>query len=318
MVEVSTARSRELDADRVAHGVPRSGIYSHRHGQSTTDRRRSAAPTHAGTIQRHTVQRHRAPLPQRVLESSRARNLRGRGVGGAAVLLDGQVRLGHGLAELRASPRIRKRDRACRRFPRHASRGSALGQRRLAPRASVPRRTAPQRLALLHQLGRASIHPRHQARGGRVRQVPRPLREGEIIAARFTMLIRSLAAALFTGLLVSGLLPGPVLAVPPPRVEAPKGGPPRVTVRLISDAASIEPGSTFWVGLRERIAPGWHTYWINPGDSGEPPSIEWKLPEGFGAGPIVWPRPERLKVGPFMSFGYEREVVLLVQVTAPA
>ena len=131
------------------------------------------------------------------------------------------------------------------------------------------------------------------------------------------MLIRPLAAALLAGLLVSGLLPGSVLAAPPPRVEAPKGGPPRVTVSLISDAASIEPGSTFWVGLRQRIAPGWHTYWINPGDSGEPPSIEWKLPEGFAAGPIVWPRPERLKVGPFMSFGYEHEVVLPIQLTAP-
>src|SRR5262249_15710647 len=81
---------------------------------------------------------------------------------------------------------------------------------------------------------------------------------------------------------------------------------------------SIEPGSTFWVGLRQRIAPGWHTYWINPGDSGEPPSIEWKLPEGFAAGPIVWPRPERLKVGPFVGFGYEREVVLPLQPPPPA
>src|SRR5215510_6017342 len=263
------------------------------------------------------MQRHRAPLPQRVLESSRARNLRGRGVGGAAVLLDGQVRLGHGLAELRASPRIRKRDRACRRFPRHASRGSALGQRRLAPRASVLRRTAPQRLALLHQLGRASIHPRHQARGGRVRQVPGPLREGETVAG-FRMTVCPLAAALLLGLLVNGLLPASASAAAPLRVDASKRGTPRVTVSLISDAVTIEPGSIFWVGLRQRIASGWHTYWINPGDSGEPPSIEWKLPEGFVAGPIVWPRPERLPVGPFMSFGYEREVVLPIQMTAPA
>jgi thiol:disulfide interchange protein len=132
------------------------------------------------------------------------------------------------------------------------------------------------------------------------------------------MLIRPLVAALLVGLPMSGLLPGSALAAPPPRAEAPEGGPPRVTVSLISDAASIEPGSTFWVGLRQRIAPGWHTYWINPGDSGEPPSIEWKLPEGFAAGPIVWPRPERLKAGPFMSFGYEHEVVLPIQLTAPA
>ena len=58
------------------------------------------------------------------------------------------------------------------------------------------------------------------------------------------------------------------------------------------------------------IAPGWHTYWINPGDSGEPPRIEWALPAGFAAGDIAWPHPERIPVGPAMSFGYSREVVL--------
>src|SRR5215831_17874493 len=109
--------------------------------------------------------------------------------------------------------------------------------------------------------------------------------------------------------------PSPAAPLP---VDASKRGTLRVTVSLISDAVTIEPGSIFWVGLRQRIASGWHTYWINPGDSGEPPSIEWKLPEGFVAGPIVWPRPERLPVGPFMSFGYEREVVLPIQMTAPA
>ena len=132
------------------------------------------------------------------------------------------------------------------------------------------------------------------------------------------MTVCPLAAALLLGLLVNGLLPASASAAAPLRVDASKRGTPRVTVSLISDAVSIEPGSIFWVGLRQRIASGWHTYWINPGDSGEPPSIEWKLPEGFVAGAIVWPRPEHLPVGPFMSFGYEREVVLPIQMTAPA
>jgi thiol:disulfide interchange protein DsbD len=132
------------------------------------------------------------------------------------------------------------------------------------------------------------------------------------------MAIQFFAAVLLAGLVVSGALPGSARAASPPRVEAPKGSPPRVTVSLISDSVAIEPGSTFWVGLHQRIASGWHTYWINPGDSGEPPSIEWSLPDGFVAGPIVWPRPERVPVGPFMSFGYVDEVVLPIQITAPA
>src|SRR5215510_8676682 len=127
------------------------------------------------------------------------------------------------------------------------------------------------------------------------------------------MLIRSFAALLLVVLTMSGS----ALAAYPPRVAAPKGTPPRVTVSLVSDVQTIEPDSTFWVGLRQRIAPGWHTYWINPGDSGEPPSIDWSLPAGFTAGPILWPAPERLPVGPFMSYGYVNEVVLPIQITVP-
>src|SRR5258708_17980128 len=122
------------------------------------------------------------------------------------------------------------------------------------------------------------------------------------------MAMRRLAAALLVGLLA-----GPALAAPPRAA-----GPPRVSVALISEGASIEPGSPLWVGLRQRIAPSWHTYWLNPGDSGEAPSIEWSLPTGFGAEPIVWPRPERLPVGPVVSYGYTKEVVLLTRVTVPA
>src|SRR6202008_3713117 len=113
-----------------------------------------------------------------------------------------------------------------------------------------------------------------QARGGRVRQVPRALREGEaaVLAGIPAMAIRLLAAAL-----VVGILAGPALAAPRPR------GPPKGSAALLSEGASIEPGAPFWLGLRQRIAPGWHTYWLNPGDSGEAPTLDWKLPAGFAA-----------------------------------
>lgn len=73
-----------------------------------------------------------------------------------------------------------------------------------------------------------------------------------------------------------------------------------------------------WLGLRQRIARGWHTYWINPGDSGEPTSITWTLPDGFQAGDIAWPRPQRIPVGPVMSYGYTEEVILPVLLRTPA
>ena len=93
---------------------------------------------------------------------------------------------------------------------------------------------------------------------------------------------------------------------------------PKVRVELVSESRSVQPGGAIWVGLRQRIKPGWHTYWINPGDSGEPPTIDWILPAGFEAGSIEWPHPERIPVGPAMSFGYSGEVVLLTRITAPA
>ncbi|HZN52961.1 MAG TPA: protein-disulfide reductase DsbD domain-containing protein, partial [Methylomirabilota bacterium] len=69
---------------------------------------------------------------------------------------------------------------------------------------------------------------------------------------------------------------------------------PLVRVELLSETASIRPGETFWVALRQEITPGWHTYWgVNPGDAGEPTRIEWTLPAGVTAGEIAWPYPSR-------------------------
>ena len=113
-------------------------------------------------------------------------------------------------------------------------------------------------------------------------------------------------------LLAAALLGGVILAEPALAAA------PKVTVALIGEHAAIEPGAPLWVGLRQQIAPGWHTYWRNPGDSGEPPTIAWNLPAGWTAGPIGWPQPERVPVGPLMSYGYTGEVVLLTRLAAPA
>ena len=100
-------------------------------------------------------------------------------------------------------------------------------------------------------------------------------------------------------------------------LAAPAPASPLVRVELLAETQSIAAGRTFWIALRQEIAPGWHTYWMNPGDAGEPPRIEWTLPAGFTAGEIQWPPPERIAAGPAMSYGYSREVVLPIAVTAP-
>jgi thiol:disulfide interchange protein len=89
-----------------------------------------------------------------------------------------------------------------------------------------------------------------------------------------------------------------------------------LTAELVSLAPSIAPGGTLQVGLVLTLEEHWHVYWINAGDSGEPPKITWTLPEGITAGPMLFPIPSRLPLGPLMDFGYEDEVAFPVQLTA--
>src|SRR5438046_10750530 len=91
-----------------------------------------------------------------------------------------------------------------------------------------------------------------------------------------------------------------------------------VTARLVPELAAVAPGATLWVDLHLDIAPGWHTYWRNPGDSGLPTEIAWELPAGFSAGEAAWPTPERFVVGAIGNYGYQGAADLLVPITAPA
>ncbi|HZQ34961.1 MAG TPA: protein-disulfide reductase DsbD domain-containing protein, partial [Dehalococcoidia bacterium] len=86
---------------------------------------------------------------------------------------------------------------------------------------------------------------------------------------------------------------------------------------LLAEPASVAPREPFWVGVRLRIKQHWHVYWRNPGDSGEAVSVGWRLPEGFAAGPIAWPTPQRIPVAHLANFGYEGETTLLARITPP-
>ena len=120
-----------------------------------------------------------------------------------------------------------------------------------------------------------------------------------------------LQALVFTLALVATTAIGQSL----PRFGAPEK---HVDADLIAATDAIVPGQKLTVGLRLRHENEWHTYWQVPGDSGLPTQIKWQLPAGFTAGPIEWPHPKRLPVGPLMNFGYEGETLLLTTVQVPA
>ncbi|HEV2323062.1 MAG TPA: thioredoxin family protein [Terracidiphilus sp.] len=69
-------------------------------------------------------------------------------------------------------------------------------------------------------------------------------------------------------------------------------------------------------GLYFKLQPGWHVYWQNAGDAGEPPAIDWTLPKGLTAGPLHFPAPTRLPVGPLMDYGYENQVLFPFRINA--
>lgn len=92
----------------------------------------------------------------------------------------------------------------------------------------------------------------------------------------------------------------------------------QVEAELIAEKTALVPGQPSTVALRLKIIPEWHTYWRNPGDSGLPTTLEWKLPAGIKAGAIEWPVPKALPVGPLVNYGYENEVLHLVTLTPAA
>jgi thiol:disulfide interchange protein DsbD len=92
----------------------------------------------------------------------------------------------------------------------------------------------------------------------------------------------------------------------------------RIEAELVPMSAWAAPGSTAVVAVRQQIAPGWHTYWRNPGDSGGPTTLSWTLPTGVVAKDILWPLPQRQRLSGLTNYGYEGEVFLPVPIEIPA
>ncbi len=95
------------------------------------------------------------------------------------------------------------------------------------------------------------------------------------------------------------------------------GLPPKAEASLIADTTAVTPGKPFTVGIRFKVAKGWHLYWKSPGDSGAAPEVQWTLPKGIHAGPIQWPLPHLLKSeGDLFTNVYEGDLLLPVEFTA--
>lgn len=91
-----------------------------------------------------------------------------------------------------------------------------------------------------------------------------------------------------------------------------------VHARIFAAQDGFRPGKTTEIAFTFDIHPGWHLYWANPGDTGMQVMIKFDLPEGFTAGKIQWPAPERYVNSGLLDYIHEDELTLIVPITAPA
>ena len=90
-----------------------------------------------------------------------------------------------------------------------------------------------------------------------------------------------------------------------------------VRASMETETQSPAPGDIVTVAIVMDPKPGWHDYWVNPGDAGTPLELSWILPAGVSAGPIRAPVPETLIVSGFMNHIYKAKHAFLVDLKIP-
>ena len=107
------------------------------------------------------------------------------------------------------------------------------------------------------------------------------------------------------------LLLGAALSIPLAQAAPVKTG--HTQVELLAETSGIRSGETFTLGLKLTPDPGWHTYWINPGDAGKAASLRWDAPEGLEFGELGFPAPGFVPFMDLMSYGYNEPTLLLLE-----
>ena len=85
---------------------------------------------------------------------------------------------------------------------------------------------------------------------------------------------------------------------------------------LVAEGPAVRGGEVD-LAIVMRTRPGWHGYWLNPGDAGLPMEVQWRLPPGFSVSDLRYPVPTRLTIAGIMNYVYERDYAVLVRMKAP-
>lgn len=91
-----------------------------------------------------------------------------------------------------------------------------------------------------------------------------------------------------------------------------------ITAALQAETLRPAAGSTFTIAFVMTPDPGWHGYWMNPGDAGKPLDPRWSLPSGVSVGPLRYPVPQTLIVSGLMNHVYEGRYAVLAEARVPS
>mgnify|MGYP006275861695 FL=1 len=90
-----------------------------------------------------------------------------------------------------------------------------------------------------------------------------------------------------------------------------RDGTPHVRARLLADQARLEPGDTFRAGVLFELAPHWHIYWKDPGESGMATRVRFEAAQAT-FDPLRWPAYKTFldPSGRIKTNGYADQVLL--------
>lgn len=90
-----------------------------------------------------------------------------------------------------------------------------------------------------------------------------------------------------------------------------------VEVSLLTRNSIVKPGDTLHIASVFKIEKDWHIYWLNPGNSGMETKINPVLPKGYKALGLIFSAPERIIEEELVTFGYEKEAVIITTIYVP-
>ncbi len=104
----------------------------------------------------------------------------------------------------------------------------------------------------------------------------------------------------------------------PAHAQDPSSQPgPHLRIALVAESDTPRAGSEVAIALDTKPQPGWHGYWVNPGDAGFPAKLDWTVPAGVTVGAPRYPAPQRLLIASLMNYVFERPYAPIVTVKVP-